>query len=270
MGKFGFGAGALCGLLVAGCAGVPQLDIPSRLTVAQIVDKIQCEVWQAWEKNRELAKKGRVKRPTHTYLAVASLTLQVDDSAGVSPTVSFIEPLAVAGTQFTFGASAALKGARQRIYTEAFSLLVDDAKEEFCNLPRDNFDLTGDLGIVDAVDLGLGSTDPKDRVTFAEDKEAFGHSIQFVVTKSVSGVGPTWTLVNFTGPGGLLGAERVDTHRLLVSFVRVKIPPLPKQPKGAKPLRALPKFAPALRDAEERGRQMNYQLQLQSLPAFRR
>ncbi len=43
------------------------------------------------------------------------------------------------------------------------------------------------------------------------------------MTKNVSGVGPTWRLVRFNGPGGLFGAERRDTHKLIISFAPAQI-----------------------------------------------
>ena len=44
-----------------------------------------------------------------------------------------------------------------------------------------------------------------------------GQTIQFILTRNISG-GPTWTLTRFVGAGPILGAERVDTHKLIVSF----------------------------------------------------
>ena len=78
--KFGAwvcGAGILA--VVGGCSGVPQLDVPSGLTVAHIIDKIQCEVWEARRTHKGLRDKQ--------WTVVANLTLQVDDSVGLTPTV---------------------------------------------------------------------------------------------------------------------------------------------------------------------------------------
>jgi hypothetical protein len=145
-------------ILTAGCAGVPDLGIQGPPTVAQIVDKIQCELLEASKQHPRLRSEN--------WQAVIELTLQVDDSV--------------------WG-------------------------------PADTFDLTGNLGIIETVDLGLRSVDTSDAAQYQKEK-AFGQSIQFAVTKNVSALGPTWTLVRFTGPGGLFGAERIDTHELIISF----------------------------------------------------
>lgn len=226
---------------MSACAGPPRLDIPSPLTVAHIIDRVQCEVLEATSRFPKLRSQD--------WSVAVNLTLQVEDSVGVTPTVSFVQPLATAGTQFSFGASAALKNARQRIYSESLDIRVAALKPRNCEAEQSRFSLTGDLGIVEAVALGMSSIGPDDGAGFKKDK-AFGQTIQFVVTRNVSGVGPTWSLVHFSGPGGLLGAERVDTHQLIVSFA-------PGEKKGGQ--------APA----SVRAREMNNNLLLRSLPAFR-
>jgi hypothetical protein len=97
-------------------------------------------------------------------------------------------------------------------------------------------------------DIGLESIDERDPATFSN-KEAIGETIQFVITKNISGLGPTWTLTTFTGPGGLAGAERQDTNKLIISFT------LGATKKGLK--------------AADRARQQNQNMLLQSLPTFR-
>jgi hypothetical protein len=47
---------------------------------------------------------------------------------------------------------------------------------------------------------------------------AFGDTIQFVVTKNVSGVGPTRTTRRFKGPGGLLALPHVNTDKIILSI----------------------------------------------------
>jgi hypothetical protein len=232
---------------VGGCGGVPPLDIPSDLTVAHIIDRIQCEVWKARHKYPRFRNRA--------WVAVANLTLQVDDSVGLTPKVSFIHPFATEGTNFAFGASATLKGARQRIYVEQIEILVDKVNKGSCDRQRDGFSLTGELGIVETVAIAMSSIDSDDAVQFQPkpDKDAFGQTIQFVVTKNVSDLGPTWTLVRFVGPGGLFGAERVDTHRLIISFA----PGAATTKDGAVIMRE---------PAGDRARSLIFQMQLQSQP----
>jgi hypothetical protein len=196
-------------MTVGGCAGIPALDVDGPPTVDAIVDEIHCEVSEAARRYPRLKSEN--------WVASIDLSLQVDDSAQLTPTVSFIDPLAAAGTSFTFGASGELKGSRKRIYEELLDLPIHNLKPSSCLAQGNSYNFTGDLGIVDAVDIGLRSVEPEDAARYQKDK-AFGQTIEFVITKNVSGVGPTWTLVRFTGPGGLFGVERVDTHTLAISF----------------------------------------------------
>jgi hypothetical protein len=240
--------------VLTGCVGIPTLAVPGPVAVSRIVDEVQCEVQAAAEKYPRLR--------TERWAAAVSLTLQVDDNVGLTPTLSFIDP----STSFTFGASAALKGARQRIYTESLDLDVRSLKRRNCVPLPDAFDLSGTLGIVEAVDLGLGSLEGgEDQAKFDKDK-AFGQTIQFVVTKNVSAVGPAWTLTRFTGPGGLFGAERVDTNQLVISFAP-GVTVVKKVVDGARSRESSVVMVPG--GGAARARDLNYQLLLRSLPAFR-
>jgi hypothetical protein len=50
-------------------------------------------------------------------------------------------------------------------------------------------------------------------------KGVFGGSIQFLVTKSLTSLGPTWSLVNFKGPGGVT-ASQINTDSLTLAFAQ--------------------------------------------------
>jgi len=198
--------------ILGACTSIPQLDIESPVTVANIVDRIECEAWTARERHPQLL--------SQKWIGQADLYLQVDDSAGLEPSLTFIKPLMEEGTKFTFGVNATLKRTRQRLYNESIKIDMTKLNESTCKQARTNYDLAGDLGIIDTLDIGLRSFDKIDEehgVAFS-DKEAIGQTLQFVLTRNVNGVGPTWTLSHFIGPGGLAGAERIDTHKLIVTF----------------------------------------------------
>jgi hypothetical protein len=50
--------------------------------------------------------------------------------------------------------------------------------------------------------------------------EAFGGVITFLVTKNISGFGPTWTTTRWKGPGGLIGLSKVNTDKLTLAFAQ--------------------------------------------------
>jgi hypothetical protein len=48
-------------------------------------------------------------------------------------------------------------------------------------------------------------------------KGVFGGTIQFIVTKNLSALGPTWSLV---GPGPLVSMSEINTDKLTFAFAR--------------------------------------------------
>ncbi|WIW43923.1 hypothetical protein ML401_20645 [Bradyrhizobium sp. 62B] len=243
---------AAMAVTLSGCAVIPQLDIQSPVTVANIVDRIQCEAYRATQRYPQL-KRDR-------WVGVADLYLQVDDSAGLSPSLAYVDP----AVQLVVGASGTLKRARQRVYNESLRLELAKLDGKTCNKVLVDYDLTGVLGIEETLSIASQSFDKEDNVAFA-DKEAVGQTLQFVLTKNVSG-GPTWTLTHFIGPGPLAGAERIDTHKLIVSFAPGA--PLRKvvvtTPDGQKKT----VFAPTSGGGAAAASFNNQKLLLQSLPSI--
>lgn len=83
--------------------------------------------------------------------------------------------------------------------------------------------VAGDLGIRHPVRMALGIDYLKNRAAAAE-KGAFGGYVNFTVTKSLSGVGPTWTLTHVKGPGGLGSLSEVNIDKLSFAFAESATP----------------------------------------------
>jgi hypothetical protein len=194
--------------ILSGCAGVPELDIGSPVTVANIIDRIQCEAYTAALNNPKLR--------SERWVGAADLYLTVDDGAGLTPSLTFINSLAEAGTQWAIGASGTIRRARQRVYNESITFEMANLSGRSCKNVVAQYDLTGELGIIETLDISSKSFNNEDNVKFAE-KQAVGQTIQFILTRNIAG-GPTWVLKHFVGAGPIAGAERVDTHKLIVSF----------------------------------------------------
>ncbi|NOJ40889.1 hypothetical protein [Bradyrhizobium australiense] len=249
---FPIGLLAVSAIALSACAGVPELDIRSPVTVANIIDRIQCEAYRGTLHNPRL-RTGR-------WVGAADLYLQVDDSGGFTPSLTYVAPLAEAGTQWTIGASGTVKRARQRVYNESITFEMANLNGNSCDKVVSQYDLAGDLGIEETLYIAAHSFDGQDRVKFAE-KEAVGQTIQFVLTKNISG-GPTWTLKHFIGAGPIAAAERIDTHKLIVSFAPGAVVNTVVTEKGEtkKVVTGGGGFGAALGN--------NQKLLLQSLPAF--
>jgi hypothetical protein len=215
----------LFGAVLSGCTTTPQFDFdtknPRAPTVAHIVDRVQCEILRAAKENPKLVEER--------YVSVANLFLQIDESAGLTPTLTWINPLAAA-TSFTLGGSANLSTTSQRIYEESFTIEVKDLVDNWnakdqkrhkgsCE-SKDDYDLAGDLGIDEVIRIALHSIDEDDTASLngAKSTDAFGETVQFTVVKNVNAVGPNWALQRFKGPGGFIGVGRTDTHKLVISF----------------------------------------------------
>jgi hypothetical protein len=107
---------------------LPPLDLPDAdkaVTIDQIVDRIECEVYWARHNNPALQRSP--------WTVSASLSLTVNDGAGLTPTVSFITPLKTAGTSYKFSASAELSRTRERIFQETIIFNVAKARRDKCH-----------------------------------------------------------------------------------------------------------------------------------------
>jgi len=69
--------------LLTGCASFPSIP-EDRVNISTLVKKIECEIYQSSQKHPQLTE--------HGWLAVADLTLQVDDEAGIKPSLSYLQP----------------------------------------------------------------------------------------------------------------------------------------------------------------------------------
>ncbi|MEH2482280.1 hypothetical protein V1282_005637 [Nitrobacteraceae bacterium AZCC 2146] len=230
-------ASLLSATMLAGCAGiVPSFDVPKdpesgSPNVVSIVNRVTCEL-------ANLVAPGAPNATellTGQYEVAVQLDLTVNDTGGLAPSVTY------ASGPFAFGLGAKLEQSREQYFSQKlyYSLLdlrnelnerenavrAGTAKKRLTDCSDDiDTNLAGDLGIRQAVDMALASnylkTDAK-----AADQGAFGGSVNFLVTKNLNGVGPTWTLTHFTGPGGLSSVSEVNTDKLTFAFA-VADPPL--------------------------------------------
>ncbi|WP_377828805.1 hypothetical protein ACFKHW_37690 [Bradyrhizobium lupini] len=221
---------------LTGCANiVPIYDIPRDAssgapTVSSIVRRVTCEL-------ANLVAPGaphEFELLTGQYQVAVQLDLTVNDTGGLAPSVSYLNP------PFAFSLGAKLEQSREQFFSEKlfFSLLdlrdeVEDSEVAYregrvtskitdCASFADT-NLAGDLGIRQAVDLALGSNYLQTSAKLSE-QGAFGGYINFLVTKNLNTVGPTWTLTHFTGPGGFGSLSEVNTDKLTFAFAVPEVP----------------------------------------------
>lgn len=224
-----------CALMGTGCA-VPHYDVPYKAnapTVRTIVERIQCEIADMVRKDEKHPYPHRLFLLNNDFDILVSMSIEVTEAGGLAPSLAYMNPMA----NFTFGANGVLSESRDHTFTENLQFSVRDiyldlhmwalAKHAGVEDPQTSYgfvshecppadtNLAGTLGISDFVAMASSS---EGLTTGAE--KVFGGSIQFLVTKNVNAVGPTWTLVHFKGPGGLIGASQVNTDKITLAFAQ--------------------------------------------------
>ena len=195
-------------LSLAACASVvPRFDVPydehGVPTAQTIVHQITCELAQLIEGSAPLGKallEGDIE-------VAFQLNLTVNDTGGLSPTFTYTNGV------FSFGAGAGLSRSREQNFTEKLYFSLRDLQLEQIEAKKRGLDLTqcwqtdtnlsGDLGLRTAVQLAFSTPHLRWETKLSGTEGAFGGYVDFVVTKNLNSVGPTWTLTHFKGPGVL-------------------------------------------------------------------
>jgi hypothetical protein len=219
----------ICSVFVAAlaldaCAYPPPFDIPTvngEQTVNPIVRRVECELL-------DTVRDDYNHRPfliNGDYDVLVNLSLDVTDSAGLSPTVSYLNPFSVG--MFAFGGSANLNGSRDQNFSwnlkqfslrEMYTAWKYGHRYQNCDstadTPLGGTPLAGDLGIRERI-ATLASSSPD---LEQSGQQQFGGSVDFVITKAITALGPTWTLTHFVGPGPLGSASRVNNDKVTFAF----------------------------------------------------
>jgi hypothetical protein len=165
------------------------------------------------------------------YDVQVSLSIEVNDTGGLTPSVSYMNPIHGMGL-FTFSGNGTLSESRDHNFTENLQFSVREIYNDWKlwqnaqltggdtlsldphDCPPADTNLSGTLGINDFVAMAALS----ENLDTQNPKGVFGGSIQFLVTKNVTSVGPTWTIVHFKGPGGIANLSEVNTDKVTLAF----------------------------------------------------
>ena len=182
--------GLLC---LNGCA-VPRFDVPSdpagQPTVRTIVNRIECEIKDMIRDDLP-DDPSTFSRPfllVGDYDVAVSLSLDVNDTGGLAPNLSYMDPLTKV-TSFALSGTAALSKSRQHNFTENIQLSFRQIYTNWkyggrsydCPSPPDT-NLAGTLRIKNFAAMA-NSTENLDQKQTLSGKGVFGGSIQFLVTK---------------------------------------------------------------------------------------
>jgi hypothetical protein len=232
-------------LLAGGCVTIPSLE-GNRIAISDVVERVKCDLADALP--------DPYKYPwMANWVAKVDLTLIVNEQAGLTPTVSFVDlrPTAVVPgvgnimQNFVFGAAAGATTTAVRTDSLSFSLSMVELRykrqEERCVFYA-GLGLDGDLGLkewivsaLEPVDRGVLTVGYHPRLMATRSAKAkqrppapppgndppldsISHQVQFIVGLS-GGVSPNFTLAKFRGPaqsGSLVSASRIRTHTLAI------------------------------------------------------
>lgn len=210
------------------CSNVGHFDVPRDATgvptVKSIIQQIRCELADladpAYSHNLTLQK--------HDFMVAVQLNLTVNDDGSLAPSMTY------SNGPFAFSAGVKLQASREQNFTEKLIYSMRAIQEEVklsreiskklgrsidpfaCPAVADT-NLAGDLGLRESVHMALTSADLDFGKGLSADG-AFGGYVNFVVTKNLNAVGPTWTFTHFTGPGKLAGVSEVNTDKLVFAF----------------------------------------------------
>src|SRR5262245_43143144 len=166
----------LCASLVtSGCATTPGFEKITGVTPKTIVDVLECEIIAAKKKNalrlvreRRLQRMGKLPkgyalRDLTTYVAVAELTLQVDEQATLVPSFTHTDVVSKTFTR-TFDWGVKLDTQSHRAYSESITFVIGRMSDDknSCERLRAGISINGKLGIEEVVDMAFGSIDPDD------------------------------------------------------------------------------------------------------------
>ena len=119
---------------------------------------------------------------------------------------------------------------------EVYKYKNTDQDPTKCSTDLDT-NLAGDLGLQSTVDLAITSPYLNIATKLSGTDGAFGGYVNFVVTKNLNMVGPTWVLKHFKGPGSLGSLSEVNNDKLIFAFARGDNAGKPFDVRGTEPIR---------------------------------
>jgi hypothetical protein len=225
LGRLSWLAAVVSLLILPACSNVSRFDVPQTEhgpSVASIVNRLRCE----------LGYLARDEYPHSTallagdFVVAVQLNLTVNDDGSLAPSFTYTNGL------FSFNAGARLEASREQNYTQNLIFSIRQMQQEIlafakarlpdpypCNGAIDT-ELAGDLGIRSAVDMAFTTPNNNFGAKLSGTSGAFGGYVTFTITKNLNGVGPTWTLSHFKGPGNLAGLSEVNTDKLVFAFAQ--------------------------------------------------
>jgi hypothetical protein len=221
-------ASMVMALLSAGCSTTPSFtNVVGTSNVqpqaSDLVTHIQCEFYKALH-DPKMDSAARAKFNAGKYMVYATVTFEVTNSQGVTPSLSFISTTSVTPLEtMTNMIGGELSGMQHRTMTASFTLDMSkpsiDAEAQ-CASSRESSlfgGIEGDLGIEEIVVAGIKSSPtifasaPGAPKLFPNMIPTIGSTIDYLIVAGLNG-GPLWSLVSFKGPNGTNGLVAIKAQ----------------------------------------------------------
>jgi hypothetical protein len=154
----------VCLLLVSGCVSTPEFDKMTGVTPKTIIDTIECELIAARNKLEARRRRNPSLQSLCDYVAVAELSLQVDEQMALAPAFSHTDVVSKSLTRaFDWGLkfnTQAQRSFSQSVTFNIAKLKLDKAHR--CDRPPGGVSLNGNLGIEEVIEMGFAAVDPTD------------------------------------------------------------------------------------------------------------
>jgi hypothetical protein len=150
-------------LVLTGCITTPSFDQISGVRPNTIVDTIQCELIAARARIETLRAREKTSskkiRSLCEFVVVADLSLQVDEQMVLAPSFAHTDVVSKSLTR-AFDWGLKLDTQAQRTFAQSVTFTIRDLKEPEKGCSSKGVSLNGNLGLVEAVEMGLTTVDP--------------------------------------------------------------------------------------------------------------
>lgn len=175
-------------LLVGGCVNTPRLENIARVTPQTVVDVVECELINARDNITRRNKQNHacydergnnVCESLEGYVAVAELSLQVDEQLALTPSFTHTDVVSKSLTR-AFDWGLKFDSQASRTYTQSITFKISELGRKKvgngyvkipspCVVPPTNVSLNGKLGLEEVAQLAFNAVDNKDYGVYAGD-----------------------------------------------------------------------------------------------------
>lgn len=201
--------------MLSGCTSVPDLPEQRNVRVDDVVNRINCELYEG-------ASRAKFLSEEFGWAAGTDLKLQVVALASANLSLNFGTPLNPGSLVVAMGGG--YSGSADRTAGLKFATNMDEPAQIRCNdLPGQSaVQVAGNLGIIDWIEM-LQATRNSSLIKMTE----FSYELKFTIVKS-GNLGPTFTAVplgSSTIGGGLaVAGTRTNVHTLKIGFTKNQKP----------------------------------------------